>query len=116
MADQASAARAYAGFPVPARQWRGDSAVGAALRSGNIPPGGTLSAVEQSLRQPATQYFPRFDRRTGERIPPPDDFFRRRTPVGSLRARFPNLRRHFVFEYYPWYETNPYYHWAEKGS
>lgn len=32
-----------------------------------------------------------------------------------MRARFPRLKRHFVFEYYPWYETNPYFHWAEKG-
>ena len=114
MTDQA---RPYAGFPVPARQWRGDSSVGAALRSGAIPPGTALSAVEQSLLQPAPQYFPRFDRRTGERIPPPDSFFRHRLPadVAALRARFPHLRRHFVFEYYAWYETNPYFHWAEKG-
>lgn len=37
-------------------------------------------------------------------------------PIAALRATFPNLRRHFVFEYYAWYETNPYFHWAEKGS
>src|SRR5205809_3105527 len=29
----------------------------------------------------------------------------------SLADRFPDLRRHFVFEYYPWYATDPYRHW-----
>src|SRR5439155_20701887 len=36
---------------------------------------------------------------------------RRRT----LAQRFPDLRRHFIFEYYPWYRTNPYGHWNEAG-
>jgi hypothetical protein len=30
-----------------------------------------------------------------------------------LRTRFPNLRRHFAFEYYPWYSANPWRHWNE---
>ncbi len=30
-----------------------------------------------------------------------------------LAERFPDLRRHFVFEYYPWYGTNPYRHWDQ---
>jgi hypothetical protein len=29
----------------------------------------------------------------------------------TLRARFPDLRRRFVFEYYPWYGADPYRHW-----
>jgi len=34
--------------------------------------------------------------------------------VGAvLRRRFPNLRRHFVFEYYPWYAANPYRQWDQ---
>lgn len=33
----------------------------------------------------------------------------------TLRARFPDLRRHFIFEYYPWYSTNPWRHWNEEG-
>lgn len=116
-AQQAAAVRPYAGFPVPAKQWRGDSSVGAALRSGTIPAGSTLSAVQESLQLPSSQYFPRFDRRTGERIEPPENFVRLRAPeaAAELRSRFRNLRRHFVFEYYAWYETNPYFHWAEKG-
>ena len=32
-----------------------------------------------------------------------------------LNDRFPDLRRHFVFEYYPWYATNPYQHWDQYG-
>jgi hypothetical protein len=30
--------------------------------------------------------------------------------------RFSDLRRHFVFEYYPWYRTDPWEHWPEAGS
>src|SRR6267378_1175521 len=30
-----------------------------------------------------------------------------------LAERFPDLRRHFIFEYYPWYRTNPFGHWNE---
>ena len=115
MPEQAASARSYVGFPVPSLQRHGDSSVGAALRSRAIPPGTALSAVEQSLQQPAPVYFPRFDRRTGERIPPPEDW-RPITlePIAALRKRFPHLRRHFVFEYYAWYETNPYFQWAGK--
>jgi len=114
--QQPTGGNAYAGFPDPARQWRGDSSVRAALRSGKVPAGSALGAVEQSLRQPL-QDLPRFDPRTGERIIP-EGFARARASesAAALRATFPNLRRHFVFEYYPWYETNPYFHWSEKGS
>ena len=31
----------------------------------------------------------------------------------ALGARFPDLRRRFVFEYYPWYDTDPWYHWND---
>jgi Glycosyl hydrolase family 99 len=31
----------------------------------------------------------------------------------GLRERFTDLRNHFVFEYYPWYGTNPWRHWDE---
>jgi hypothetical protein len=33
----------------------------------------------------------------------------------TLAERFPDLRRHFIFEYYPWYRTDPYSHWDEGG-
>jgi hypothetical protein len=32
-----------------------------------------------------------------------------------LRDRFPDLHRHFVFEYYPWYATSPWRHWDGSG-
>lgn len=104
-AQRRSTAANYAGFPVPARQWRGDSSIGAALRSGSIPPGSTLSAVHQSLRPTSNESL----------ISEVLARLRAPYPPAALRARFPHLRRHFVFEYYPWYETNPYFHWAEKG-
>ena len=31
----------------------------------------------------------------------------------ELRGRFPDLRRRFVFEYYPWYDTDPWFHWND---
>ena len=33
----------------------------------------------------------------------------------ALREAFPDLRRHFVFEYYPWYGRDPWRHWNEAG-
>ncbi len=115
-AQQKAAGQAYAGFPTPSRQWRGDSSVAAALKAGNIPRGSTLGAVAQSLTQPPPQVYPRFNRKTRERELP-EGFTRLHMPaaIGALRAAFPNLRRHFVFEYYAWYATNPYVHWDEKG-
>ena len=32
-----------------------------------------------------------------------------------LQSRYPELRRHFVFEYYPWYSNDPYRHWQQWG-
>lgn len=31
-----------------------------------------------------------------------------------LSARFSDLSRHFVFEYYPWYWSDPWWHWNES--
>ena len=31
----------------------------------------------------------------------------------ELRGRFRDLRRHFVFEYYPWYANDPFRHWQQ---
>ncbi len=36
------------------------------------------------------------------------------TEIGAgLQARFDDLKRHFVFEYYPWYGTDPWRHWQQ---
>ena len=32
-----------------------------------------------------------------------------------LVDRYSDLRRHFLFEYYPWYRTDPWEHWPEGG-
>src|SRR4029077_7236800 len=33
----------------------------------------------------------------------------------KLVDRFTDLRRHFLFEYYPWYRNDPWEHWPEGG-
>lgn len=33
----------------------------------------------------------------------------------QLRRQFSDLRNHFIFEYYPWYGTNPWRHWDSAG-
>jgi Glycosyl hydrolase family 99 len=33
----------------------------------------------------------------------------------QLRRQYRALRNHFIFEYYPWYGTNPWRHWEESG-
>src|SRR5690349_8569950 len=102
MADQNAAGRVLSGFPVPALKRHGDSSVGAALRSGSIPPGSALKAVEQSLQRSATGRL-RLGDTANAPATIPDVVARMRTPYppAALRARFPSLRRHFVFEYYP---------------
>jgi hypothetical protein len=32
-----------------------------------------------------------------------------------LRRRYRDLNRHFIFEYYPWYGTDPWFHWDGAG-
>jgi Glycosyl hydrolase family 99 len=32
----------------------------------------------------------------------------------SLADQFADLSRHFIFEYYAWYETDPYWHWNQS--
>ena len=82
------------GFPVPEEGWHGDSSVGAIVRR--------------------DQTFPR-DRRDRRRPPDtpaqpqPSDLQR----FAARLAVFRDLRRHFIFEYYPWYQTVPWRHWNE---
>ena len=45
--------------------------------------------------------------------PPTLPAFDAATVGAMLRQRFPALRHHFVFEYYPWYGTNPWRHWNQ---
>ena len=72
----------------PARGWRGESSVAAALRAGD----------------------PRVRAQLGEPEPKPrPDIVR-----GPLAQRFPELSQHFLFEYYPWYGAGPVFvHWDQ---
>lgn len=83
-------------WPDPARQWRGGSSVAYALRQGPV---SDLAGGEP--REPARPTL-RDPRQT-------------RAPDTRLVHRFPDIRRHFVFEYYPWYGTAPWSHWDEGG-
>lgn len=41
---------------------------------------------------------------------------RRLQRIGDLlRKRYRDLHRHFIFEYYPWYATDPWFHWDGAG-
>jgi Glycosyl hydrolase family 99 len=74
-------------FPIPQIGWRGDSSVAAAVRAG------TLSLPPQ-IRHPVA----------GVNL----------GALGAaLRRRFPDLRRRFIFEYYPWYASDPWRHWDQ---
>ncbi len=74
-----------------------------------------LEGCVASVLAPALEF--RVRQRVPERLP------RGRTPnrralahLGAhLRARFRDLPSHFIFEYYPWYGTNPWYHWNQAG-
>lgn len=52
----------------------------------------------------------------GQNLPPrnrrnPNPTFDWAATGRALRERHPDLRRHFVFEYYPWYAREPWKHW-----
>ncbi len=88
--DQATTASPLA-LPIPERECHGDSSVMAALRAGQFP---------ELLRPPRSAPLPPVDLEAAGRL---------------LAARFRDLKRHFVFECYPWYATDPWYHWDELG-
>ena len=43
----------------------------------------------------------------------PDSAFPWESLRRLLRSRYPDLRRHFAFEYYPWYANDPFRHWQQ---
>lgn len=99
--------RRHLGFPDASRHLRGDSSIAAAARAFALPPA-NLDSYRSSSRP-----LPRLtlDGVVGEargrltRVVPPA-----RHP---LAARYRDLRRHFLFEYYPWYRTDPWEHWDQ---
>lgn len=114
-APMSPAALRAAGLPIPGAQWHGDSSIGAMLRSGPATPGTPLALVEADLRTRPARLGRQFDMDNLEprlregRVPATP------TPAERLRETFPHLRRHFVFEYYAWYRTAGWIHWAEAG-
>ena len=88
------------GFPDPARLWHGDSSVAAWARQAGQVPG--VSTVRRPREAPH-EALPR------EPLP------RESLAAEPLSSRYADLRRHFIFEYYPWYATEPWLHWNEAG-
>jgi len=84
---------------VPEQRWHGDSSLAAAARRDR-----TLFDDPQERSHPRR---PRPEPAPGS--PVPDEWARYATQLSVFR----DLRRHFIFEYYPWYEANPVRHWEE---
>ena len=98
--------RAAFGFPDPARHWHGDSSIGAALRAD-----GPAKAGHHVLNGPAKAgHYVQKRRQSAKPARVPGDPPPNQAPRG-LAERFPDVSRHFVFEYYPWYAASPYRHW-----
>jgi hypothetical protein len=114
-----AAARRGAGFPIPASQWHGESSIGAALRTGGVATDTLTAAVQQSLGTAPGGPRLRHSRDGSDLLQTEGPRVVPRAPLSDagrrLRARFPHLRRHFAFEYYPWYSTEPMRHWDEAG-
>ncbi len=87
-----AAERTALGFPDAAREWRGESSVAAAQRDAS------------RFRTLAGPYA----------SPVPTRPSSRQTTIAAFTARFPQLSRHLIFEYYAWYGASPYRHWDES--
>jgi hypothetical protein len=83
-----AAQRAWLGLPDPARHWRGASSI-AAPGASRRPSFGAVPGSQGGRTQASPFLRP-------------------------LAERFPDLRRRFVFEYYPWYDSDPWYHWNDS--
>jgi len=75
---------------------------------------GLAAPMAASIGAAAQQAVPRDRgravRRDGTSPVAPDDW----RALGARLTHVPNLRRHFIFEYYPWYEADPWFHWDEN--
>jgi glycosyl hydrolase family 99 len=89
------------GFPIPQESWHGESSVAAAAR---LNP--QLVHDDQDPRRP-----PRPPRTPA----PPTSSASEWQRFAAQLAVFQDLRRHFIFEYYPWYQSDPWRHWNEAG-
>jgi len=93
------------GFPVPQDAWHGDSSLAAAARLNPR----LLDDDQDPRRPPRTPRTP--PGRTPSPTPSPSEWQR----FAAQLAVFSDLRRHFIFEYYPWYGFNPWRHWDQDG-
>lgn len=82
------------GFPVPEHGWHGESSVAAAARRD-----------PRFLREERDRPRPR-----RPPLPPTVSDLQR---FAAQLAVYRDLRRHFIFEYYPWYQSDPWRHWNE---
>ena len=68
---------------------------------------------------PAAQVAAQIDRagvpRGRDRITRRDEALSLPQIGAKLRATYPDLPNHFIFEYYPWYGVNPWRHWDADG-
>jgi hypothetical protein len=75
---------------------------------------GLAAPVAASIGVAAQQAVPRDRgravRRDGSSPSAPFDW----RALGSRLGHVPDLRRRFIFEYYAWYETDPWVHWGEN--
>jgi hypothetical protein len=69
----------------------------------------SLSAVAIARTDLRLADVPRFASPPESPAPPVD----LSTLAAALRPRFADLKRHFLFEYYPWYGVNPWRHWDQ---
>ena len=78
------------------------AAAPAALSAGCLPPG----KREEPTQPPRTNPDP-----GPPAVPAPSEW----AAFAAKLAVFRDLRRHFIFEYYPWYQSDPWRHWDEAG-
>lgn len=77
------------------------AAAPAALSAGCLPP-----ATRNEPAPPRSDPTP-----SPPTVPAPSEW----AAFAAKLAVYPDLRRHFIFEYYPWYQTDPWQHWQEGG-
>jgi hypothetical protein len=95
------------GFPIPQERWHGDSSLAAAARLNPR----LLDEDQDPRRPPRRPRDPSERKPTPSPSPGPSEWQR----FAAQLAVFPDLRRHFIFEYYPWYQSSPWRHWDQDG-
>lgn len=96
------------GLPNGAAHWRGLSSIGASMRATGQ---AAAELLGSPLRMPPDAGIRLFDQDFRERRSPDHP---RLDPIARrIKTTFSNPKRHFAFEYYPWYRTSPWEHWQQ---